>query len=284
MATREHLLSIDLEDWFTSGHLRHFVKPEDVVSRIEATTCPILEMLDRKNIKATFFVLGSVARDKPRLIADIFKAGHEIASHGYSHTPLWELTPESFRKEIQQTNDVLTQITGVSVKGFRAPYCSLDNTTRWAIPVLMEEGFQYDSSIFPMKTPRYGVKDAPLGIYHISPLDVRQSDAKNGLLEIPFTVFEHPLHSIPCTGGIYGRYFPLWVLKVLLNKVAARRPLNFYFHPWETDAEIPRINAPLYNRMVAYYNTSSYLQKIEEIIGKFLFTTFERGLRQSGWL
>jgi polysaccharide deacetylase family protein (PEP-CTERM system associated) len=280
----EHLLSIDLEDWFTSGHLRHYVKPGEIVSRIEATTYPILELLDRKNTKATFFVLGSVARDKPRLIADIYKAGHEVASHGFSHTPLWELTPESFRKEILETNDVLSNITGAEIKGFRAPYCSLDNSTRWAIPVLIEEGFRYDSSIFPMKTPRYGVKGASVNMYFISEQDVLLEDEERKLLEIPFTIYDNKILNIPCTGGIYARYLPLSLLQYFLKKVAQQRPLNFYCHPWETDAEMPKVSVPFYNKMVVYYNNSSYLTKIEALTSLFSFTSFERLLAKKGML
>ncbi len=279
-----HLLSIDLEDWFTSGHLRHYVQDSSIVHRIEETTYPILDLLESKGITATFFVLGSIAKSKPQLIKNIHSRGHEIASHGFSHTPLWQLTTQSFRRELSDTNQILEDICGEQINGFRAPYCSLDNSTKWAIPVLKEMGFKYDSSIFPMKTPRYGVTDAPNYMYFISDEDVRLEDVNKTLLEVPFSVFKQRWFSIPCTGGIYGRFLPLPILKWLLQRVATKQPLNFYFHPWETDSKIPSVKAPLYNRFIAYYNNSRYLSKIDAITDQFSFTSFKAGLQQRGLL
>lgn len=278
-----HFLSIDLEDWFTSGHLRQYVRDADIFYRIEQTTYPILDLLEKKGTSATFFVLGSIAKAKPQLIKDIHQRGHEIASHGYSHTPLWQLTPDTLLQELQETNHILEDLCAEEVKGFRAPYCSLDNTTKWAIPVLKEMGFKYDSSIFPMRTPRYGVPNAPTKMYYISQEDVTLEALDSELLEIPFSVYTQKWIFIPCTGGIYGRFLPLPVLKWLLKKVAAKQPINFYFHPWETDARMPEIKVPIYNKMVAYYNTQNYLSKVEALIEIFSFTSFKDGLALKGF-
>lgn len=279
-----HLISVDLEDWFTSGHLRNFVKPEQCISRIEATTYPILKMFEEHNIQATFFCLGSVASEKPGLIKDIVRGGHELASHTWSHTPLWHLTPNEFRKEIRDTNKVLEDISGKKVIGYRAPYASLNEQTAWAIDILLEEGFLYDSSIFPMKTPRYGVTNAPFDLYRISSDNIKNPQSDGKLIEIPFTVYKKYGLRIPCTGGIYGRYLPYWLLSNLLLNISQHRPLNFYFHPWETDPDIPIIDAPLYNKMVAYYNVSGYLDKIKSLLQMFEFTSFKTFLTQKGML
>jgi peptidoglycan-N-acetylglucosamine deacetylase len=235
-------------------------------------------MLDRRGVKATFFVLGSVAKEHPDIIRIIYKAGHEVASHAYSHTPLWDLQPDQFYNEIKLTNTILQDITGEKVLGFRAPFASLDNSTKWAIPILLEEGFRYDSSIFPMKTPVYGVNGAPLEAYYISEKDVRQADPEKRLLEVPFTILKTPLTNIPCGGGIYGRILPEEVLKRMWMKIAEKRTLNIYFHPWETDGFFPGVKAPLYKKVLAGFNTKGYLKKMECLSNSFRFTSFRNYL------
>lgn len=278
MLHNTHLLSVDLEDWFTSAYLRNYVLPDQCSWLIEEATYPILDIFDRLSLKATFFVLGSVAEAKPNLIREIDKRGHEIASHAYSHIPLWNLTPASFTQEVITTNNILEEITGKKVLGFRAPYASIDHRTSWAIDILEQQGFLYDSSIFPMKTILYGVNNAPKSIYNISSGDILHHSPTSQLIEVPFTVYDAKIARIPCTGGVYGRLLPLQVLSMLLSKVAKHRPINFYFHPWETYHSIPSVNAPLFNRFVSYYGNSSYIKKIECIASKFYFTTFKKYL------
>lgn len=270
-----NFLSVDLEDWHTSAYLRDYVNENNLCSRIEYTTERILTLFSKRKVKATFFVLGSVAASHPELIRQIAREGHEIASHGYSHTPLWDLSKQDFRKELQDTNKLLSTISGKRVKGFRAPYASLDLSTKWSIEILKEEGFLYDSSIFPMKTPLYGMPDAPLSKYIISPETLKESLHHEDLSEIPFTVFDFKGFKIPCTGGIYGRFLPMSVWLKLLKNIEQKRPLNIYFHPWETDDKMPEVKTPLYNRLVSYYNNSEYLKKIDVLLQEFKFDSFE---------
>ena len=206
--TQTHFLSVDLEDCYTSAYLREYVTPQNFESRIQESTELILTMFERHQVKATFFVLGSIAEKFPNLIAEIYLQGHEIASHGFSHTPLWELDKTRFEEELVKTNDLLSSITNKKVLGFRAPYASLDQSTAWSIEVLAKQGFVYDSSIFPMRTPLYGVTNTPLTSYLISAENIALPDEKGVILEIPFTVLKTPIGTLPCTGSIYNKFFP----------------------------------------------------------------------------
>lgn len=263
------LISVDLEDWYTSAYLREYVTKSDICPKIVESTSPILKLFERKGIRATFFVLGIIAESHPRLIKDISQKGHEIASHGYSHTPLWQLTPENFKNELRRTSLIIESITGTKPLGFRAPYASLDGRTSWAIDTLLEEGFKYDSSIFPMATPLYGAPVAPSRVYRISAKNIYKNDPESEMIELPFTVFSFGPIKIPCTGGFYGRVIPLAVLKYFFRIVNKDRPVNFYFHPWETFADIPKIKTPLFNWFVSYFNVNSYLKKIERLLDSF---------------
>lgn len=271
---KTHFLSVDLEDWHTSAYLRKYVSNQNVDYRIESTTNTILQMFGDHNVKATFFVLGSIAEKFPKLIKLIHQNNHEIASHGFSHTPLWNIQIEDFKTEIAQTNNILHSITGEKVIGFRAPYASLDTKTNWVIEILQSHGFKYDSSIFPLKTPLYGINNVPLEVYFLNKNNLKESDDDNDLIEIPFTIYKNSFLKIPCTGGIYGRFLPLPILRFLLKKIAEERPLNFYFHPWEIDKNIPILNVPLYNKFVSYHGINSYEYKIGEILKEFSFTSF----------
>lgn len=275
-----HLLSIDFEDWHTSAYLRHYVRPEAAIHQLDKSTPPILDLLAQMGVSATFFILGSAAKAHPALIKRIAAEGHEIASHGYSHTPLWALTPASFRAEVVLTNKLLQDLTGRSVKGFRAPYCSLQADTAWMLDILEDEGFVYDSSLFPLRTILYGVNGAPTTMYRIASHNILQETPSAKLLEIPFTVYKKWGITVPCTGGVYGRLWPLWALQWLLQQTARQQPLNFYFHPWEAYAHTPRINAPWFNQFISYYNAKHYLPRVRQLGKTFSFTSFEKFLAQ----
>lgn len=268
-------ISVDLEDWDTSAYLRGHIAGSDNPPKILESTYPILEMFEKKNIKAAFFVLGIIAEKFPGLIQDISRKGHEIASHGYSHTPLWRLNRESFRGEVRKTNLIIENITGKKPLGFRAPYASLDKTTSWAVDILREEGFRYDSSIFPMATPLYGAPGAPNKAYRISAKNIYKDDPASEMVEVPFTIIGFGPVIIPCTGGFYGRVVPLPLLKYFFKIVNKDRPVNFYFHPWETFTGIPRIKAPFFNRFVSYFNVKHYLGKIEQLLDSCEFISFK---------
>ena len=275
-----NIISVDLEDWHDSAYLRDYVNEESKIDRIVPATENILNIFRKYNTKATFFTLGSIAEKYPELIKTISNDGHEIASHGFTHTPVWDQKPDDFVIEIKKTNKLLEEITGKKVIGFRAPYASLNQETSWIIDVLKSEGFLYDASLFPMKTPLYGVKNAPLNTYRISSKNILEHDNTSNLIEIPFTIYKSKLITIPCTGGIYGRFLSLPALRFLFARIGKRRSINFYFHPWETDKEIPRIKVPIKNRIISYYNTGSYLEKIEKLLIKYSYTSMEQYLSE----
>lgn len=279
-----HLLSIDVEEWFSSAYLRQYVATNKYKGQADKSCAAILLLLEKYQTKATFFILSSVAKEFPQLIQSIAAAGHEIALHGKYHTPLWDTTPAQFQKEIREAKSFLENLTQKKIIGYRAPYASLNLSTSWLIDILEAEDFKYDSSIFPMKTPLYGESHAPLFIYPISSKNILQPDHHASLLEIPFTVFKKSFLKIPCTGGIYGRMLPLPILLSLLKNVATERPLNFYFHPWETYPEPKEINAPYFNRWISYAGQARYLSKIEVLLQHFSFTSFEIFLKENSYL
>ncbi len=178
------ILTFDLEFWYNSKFLERYmdINVEDYIYEL---TFPVLDMLRGYNIKATFFVLGKLAEKYPDIVERVFQDGHEIASHGYSHRTLDEITKEEFDNEISLSNTILKEITGKEPIGFRAPVFSLNNNTSWALEVLEKYGFKYDSSIFPFKTPLYGSFKAPLKIYRISKENVYIEDRNSEILEFP---------------------------------------------------------------------------------------------------
>ena len=179
------ILSFDLEFWYNSKFLKKYLASDNFKDYVYESTIPLLELLKKYNIKATFFVLGKLAKNYPDLVEKIHQDDHEIASHGYSHKTLDELNKSEFEEEIAISIEILKKITGYPPKGFRAPNFSLNNKTKWALEILEKYNFKYDSSIFPFKTPLYGSFKAPLKIYKISKEDVYKEDENAKILEFP---------------------------------------------------------------------------------------------------
>ena len=234
MTTRANALSFDVEDWFQVESL-HGIIPRDRWSsfplRVERNVDCILGLLASADITATFFTLGWVAEQLPHVVKQIAAAGHEVASHGWSHTPLWRLTEEAFRDEIIRTRALLEDLSGQQVLGYRAPTFSIARETLWGLRVLAEAGYRYDSSIFPVHHDRYGIPDAPLGIHR----------REEGIWEVPLSVYQVGPLRIPVAGGGYFRLYPEWVTFRAIRKInAAGRPAIVYLHPWEFDPGQPQ--------------------------------------------
>lgn len=267
----KNALTVDLEYWYSAEFVRSYA-PEEKQDLINETTLPIIDLLGQYDVKATFFVLGQVAERYPSLIKEIHNGGHEIASHCYSHKTLYELGMEGFRKEIKLSIDILKSITGEPPLGFRAPSFSITSKTSWALEVLEQYGFRYDSSIFPIKTKLYGVSNAPTVPYFPDNKDLTKESPNGKIKEFPPSVFTCSKFKVPVAGGFYLRILPLKLLLHFYREINNRGcPLVIYFHPWETYHYLPKVKLPPLNSFITYYGIKNTLSKIEEIISKFEF-------------
>lgn len=236
-----NVFSVDVEDYFqVSGFERHIARSDwhQFESRVVPNTLRLLELLEQKGVKATFFVLGWVAEHFPQLVRRIHAAGHELGSHGYWHELVYTLTQDKFREDVRRSKAAIEDAAGVSVNCYRAPSFSITKKSLWALDVLVQEGFACDSSIFPVKRDRYGMADCPPGIHVI--------DTPSGpITEFPMTSIRYGKVALPVGGGGYFRLYPYAVTHRLLRTVNARhcRPAMFYIHPWEIDPHQPRLRA-----------------------------------------
>jgi polysaccharide deacetylase family protein (PEP-CTERM system associated) len=269
-----NVFSVDLEDWYCSRTLEGIIPRSrwlECESRVVHGTQRLLELLDRYRIEATFFVLGFVAEREPELVRTIADAGHEIATHGYFHQHLAEITPDDFARDLDRALDVTTRVTGEPVYGYRAPNFSIiESTAGWALPILKSRGLRYDSSVFPMKGhPEYGIAGAPLDRFIHA----------NDLVEIPISCVELGSMRLPATGGGYIRQFPWPVTRQLFHRCNRQgRPVIFYIHPWEIDPDPPRLPLPLVRRLRHYRNITATFDRIERMVAEFPFTSVRRML------
>ena len=270
-------LSIDLEEWY---HSELVGGKRSSFSQATESTQPILDLLDRYQTKATFFVVGEVAEQNPRLIQSIFERGHEIGCHTFSHTLVWELGENLFRQELERFQSVMERILGkIKIKGFRAPCFSIDNRNKWALRVLADFGYQYDASIFPLKiNPLYGISGAPIRPYRISFEDVRREDPQSPLMEFPMCPLRIGGLKIPIAGGFYLRMLPSRFLSWGLKRINQSQPFILYVHPWESYEKTPRFKLPLYKRIISYYGIDSVMIKLEHLLKGFLFARVDRVL------
>lgn len=262
-------MSIDLEDWFCVANLSGVISRDDWDTcelRVAESSRRILELLDRHQVHATFFVLGWVAERLPDLIREVEARGHEIASHGYSHRLLTAMTPEEFEDDLQRSLEVMQRCVSSDILGFRAPSFSVTKKTWWALDVLARNGMQYDSSIHPIGMhPDYGIATAPLGIHELN----------SSLTEVPVSCAEVLGRRIPCGGGGYFRLYPYHLTRMLLRMCNRQgRPGIFYLHPWEVDPGQPRVHGlPRFKRFRHYHNLDRTLDRFNTLLRDFKFTT-----------
>jgi polysaccharide deacetylase family protein (PEP-CTERM system associated) len=259
-------LSFDVEDWFQVENLRSVFPREQWEAqplRVEASTRRILALLRASETKATFFFLGWVAERCPQLVKEVDREGHEVASHGYDHELVYNMTAESFRADVRRSKRFLEDIIGKPVVGYRAPSFSIVRDSMWAIDVLKDEGFVYDSSVFPVSFhDRYGFSDCGTLPFHWP----------NGLLEIPLAVYKFQKFSLPVAGGGYFRLFPYAYFKFLLRRLnSERKPFTFYLHPWEFDPEQPRVHVPPFLRFRHYVNLHRTEKSLSRLLSDFSF-------------
>jgi polysaccharide deacetylase family protein (PEP-CTERM system associated) len=262
-------MSIDVEDYFHVSNLAHAAPPErwaSFESRVRANTGRLLDTFDETGVKATFFVLGWVADRHPEVVRDIAARGHEVASHGFGHQLVYDLTPAQFREDVRRSKALLEEQSGRAVRGYRAPSFSVTKRSLWALDVLLEEGYRYDASIFPVRHDRYGIPDAPR-----HPYSVRRGGGT--LTEVPPSTVQLGSVNLPVAGGGYFRLLPYaWTRWGIgrVNRVEGR-PVVFYLHPWEVDPDQPRLPAPWLNRVRHYRNLADTERRLRQLLSDFAF-------------
>lgn len=266
----QNILTVDVEDWYMNTDISRWGKFED---RVVDSTKRILSILG--DTKATFFVLGYVAEYHPELISLIYESGHELGTHGYSHKPIQLQTQDRFEEELLKSMEIIKSITGVKVRGHRACQASVMKSTSWSIDVMKKCGIEYDSSIFPVKTPLYGVPEAPLYPYRISSENICEN-SEEGIYEFPLSVYKLPYKNIPIAGGFYLRLFPYWFIKSSIKRINQKgEPAVIYLHPWEIDVGQPKISE---FKWYHYYNLSTMEPKIKQLLKDFQFTSIRNWL------
>ena len=273
-----HAMTVDVEDYFHVSAFCKDIAPADWDKwpcRVEQNTLKLLDLFEQSNIKCTFFVLGWVAERYPDLIKKLSDQGHEIASHGYSHQLVYTQTPEVFRQETLKSKQILEDITQKPIKGYRAASYSITRKNLWALDILDELGFKWDSSIFPVHHDNYGVPGSPTEPYTI------QLASGNKITEFPLTSAKVMGMSIPAAGGGYFRQYPYALSRWLFNRASLNqtKPLIFYLHPWEIDPEQPRVpGASLKSRFRHYTNLHRCYGRLERMISDFDFGTINQSL------
>ena len=261
-------LTVDVEDYYQVQAFADVIRPTDwhrYPPRVENNTYRLLEIFQRRGVRATFFILGWVAERCPDLVRDIFKAGHEIGSHGYSHQRIDRDNEKIFREDIQRAKSILEEQLSIGIRCYRAPSYSITAKTLWALDVLADLGFDRDSSIFPVHHDTYGIPDAPRFPHYRALRDGRR------ILEFPPSTLSSFGVNLPVAGGGYFRLFPYrltaWAIH-RINKNEAQ-PAMVYLHPWEIDPEQPRIAASWRSRFRHYQNLQSTEKKLLRLLDDF---------------
>jgi len=276
--------SFDIEDWFHS-ELHHVADARPEESIVARGTHAILDLCARHGARSTFFVLGDVVREHPDLIRRIVAEGHELACHGMSHRTVWRATPDTFREELRAFRVAVTDLLGTfPVVGFRAPTFSIDRSNAWALEVLADEGYRYDSSVFPMKVKMYGTPGAPLGPYRPSRTDLRRHDPAGRLVEFPVALASWAGLRVPVAGGFYLRALPSAVFETGLASVLRQRPAALYLHPREVTPESRRLALDPVNAFITYVNLDTVVGKLDRLFARHRWTTMHDLLIEEGWL
>jgi polysaccharide deacetylase family protein (PEP-CTERM system associated) len=264
-----HVLTVDAEDWYHVENLRPATPPESwpgLRSRFRNAVDRMLELFEKRKVRATFFVLGVAAEREPAVIRSIVAAGHELACHGWSHDLVYRQTPERFREETRRAKALLEDLGSCEVRGYRASTFSITRRSLWALDVLAEEGFSYDSSIAPLRHDRYGIPGAPAAPH------VRRLSEGRSLLEFPVSVMRVLGWRFPLGGGFF-RLFPLrWTERALRRQAAAGWPGMIYVHPWEFDPDQPRVQGiGLVRRFRHYYGLDRSRDKLDRLLSRNAF-------------
>jgi polysaccharide deacetylase family protein (PEP-CTERM system associated) len=262
-------MTVDVEDYFhVSGFDRVVSRSSwaSMESRVSANTHRLLDVFDAFGVSATFFVLGWVAERDPALVRDIAARGHEIASHGYAHRLIYDQTPAAFREDVRRARTLLQDATGISVAGYRAPSFSVTTRSLWALDILIEEGYRYDASIFPIRHDRYGIPGSPRHPYSIE----REAGT---ITEIPGATVCLGGLNVPIGGGGYFRIFPYGWTRWGIGRVnrIEQQPTVFYIHPWEIDPDQPRLSTSWLGGFRHYHNLRKTEPRLRALLTDFRF-------------
>lgn len=264
-------MTIDVEDYFQVSAFEATVARGDWArheSRVCRNTERLVEIFDRAGVRATFFILGWVAERFPGLVRQIQQGGHELASHSHEHRLVYAMTPDAFREDLRRARGALEAAAGVRVVGFRAPSYSITRKSLWALDVLIEEGYAYDSSIYPVHHDRYGIPDWPRHVHRID-------RPAGSLWELPGSTVRMGSTNFPVGGGGYFRLLPYgWTRRGIrrVNEVE-QQPAIFYLHPWEIDPEQPRLGGSRLSRFRHYRNLDQTEDRLKRLLEEFPFGT-----------
>ncbi len=262
-------LSFDVEEYFQVTAFNDYAPYHEwdrYERRAHLGAERILSILEKAETRATFFIVGWVAEKNPHLVKTIWREGHEIACHSYAHQRVYQQTPQEFREDVRRAKRILEDIIGEPVRGYRAPTFSITTPTFWALDVLMEEGFGYDSSIFPILHDRYGVPEAER-----FPNVIRRNNGHR-LLEFPMSTIRLVGRNLPFAGGGYMRLLPVGFISHAIRRInRGGHPAIIYVHPWELDPDQPRILAPTLTMLRHYTNISTMSRKLERLLKQHRF-------------
>ncbi len=273
-------LTIDVEDYYQVSAFESSVRFDDwgtFESRVERNTQRMLEILAEVDVRATFFTLGYVADRHPGLVKAIHAAGHEVASHGYAHRLVYNMTPEGFREDLKKTKRVLEDLTGSPVLGYRAASYSITEQSFWSLAILVEEGFEYDSSIFPIRHDRYGISGFPRFPH-------RMTIEGGSLIEYPLSTLQLAGAVIPVAGGGYFRLFPYGFTRWALRRInfAEKQPVIMYLHPWEIDPDQPEMPSSALTRWRHRVNLDKTEGRFRSLIRDFKFGPVREVIKSLG--
>lgn len=267
----KNALTVDVEDYFQVSAFADEINQKDWDNhplRVVDNTRRLLDLFDEHNIKITFFVLGWVADRERELVLEIANRGHEVACHGYSHQLVYNQSPDVFREETLRSKNLLEDIIQQPVRGYRAASYSITEKSKWALDILAESGFVYDSSIFPVRHDRYGIPNTPEHPYKLT------TDAGNSIIEFPLSTAKIFKYRLPVAGGGYFRLYPYWLSKAGLKQInRQQKPFIFYLHPWEVDPDQPRISASWFSRFRHYNNLDKCEDRLRNLMKDFQFGT-----------
>jgi polysaccharide deacetylase family protein (PEP-CTERM system associated) len=275
--------TVDVEDYFHVAALSSAISKDSWATReyrVESNTERLLALLAERGVHGTFFILGWVAERSPALVRRIAGSGHEIACHGFSHRLVYEQSPQEFRAETVRAKQALEDLIGQSVIGYRAASFSVTRASLWALDVLIDLGFRYDSSIFPIRHDRYGLPDA-----RPEP-NVLSAPSGRTLVEFPMSAASFFGLQVPVSGGGYFRILPYWLTRAGLRQINEQRghPFTFYLHPWEVDPGQPRIRVGAFSRFRHYTNLRRCEARLRRVLAEFTFTTMRTSLTAQGLL